>query len=162
MYFSAVAKWEKHCVYERTVIFHGLRGGENFYVDATRQYPAVCLTFNGMDLICFYLHNPPMRLLALFLLFSSLTPLPAEAAKMAKARSPSVFDKALAVKRVPLKPDPLNPSAKAVLQCAYYTGFMVKQIDLGEKGADQLHPAAGRCSAARLRPSKRSGGKNHR
>lgn len=48
------------------------------------------------------------------------------------------FDKPLKTVRVPLPKDPDNPQAKPAVACAYYPHFMVKQIDLGEVGADQL------------------------
>lgn len=48
------------------------------------------------------------------------------------------FDKPLKIVRLPLPADPENPGTKAVLSCSYYPHFMVKQIDLGEEGADQL------------------------
>jgi hypothetical protein len=57
----------------------------------------------------------------------------------------SLFDKPLKTAKVPLAPDPGNPSAKPNVACFYYHGFMVKQIDLGEVGAAQLSivPIAG-------------------
>jgi hypothetical protein len=50
----------------------------------------------------------------------------------------SSFDKPMRVVRVPLPRDPQNPEAKARVSCFYHSSFMVKEIDLGEKGADRL------------------------
>jgi hypothetical protein len=58
-------------------------------------------------------------------------------ASAADAASP-LFDKAVKVVRVPLPRDPQNPQAKARVSCFYYPTVMVKEIDLGEKGAEQL------------------------
>jgi hypothetical protein len=49
-----------------------------------------------------------------------------------------LFDKPLKTMRVALPKDPDNPQAKPALTCTVYPHFMVKQIDLGEIGADQL------------------------
>ncbi len=49
-----------------------------------------------------------------------------------------VFDKPSHETHTPLALDPRNPHAKPMLSCFYYPHFMVKQIDLGEKGAEQL------------------------
>lgn len=49
-----------------------------------------------------------------------------------------LFDKPIKSVRIPLPKDPDNPQSKPALACAYYPGFLVKQIDLGEIGADQL------------------------
>jgi hypothetical protein len=51
---------------------------------------------------------------------------------------PALFDKPTQVARVPLSHDPQNPQAKARVSCFYYPRFMVKEIDLGEQGAEQL------------------------
>lgn len=48
------------------------------------------------------------------------------------------YDKPVKVVHLPLPRDPQNPDAKALLSCSYYPHFMVKQIDMGEEGADQL------------------------
>ncbi len=76
-----------------------------------------------------------LRAVALILLASiaSLAPI----ARTADAAS-SVFDKPLQVVRVKLPPDPLNPQARARVSCFYFAHVMVKEVDLGEKGADQL------------------------
>ena len=39
---------------------------------------------------------------------------------------------------MPLPHDPENPQSKPLLSCFYYPHFMVKQVDIGEKGAQQL------------------------
>jgi len=52
--------------------------------------------------------------------------------------SSALFDKPLKVVRLPLPHDPDNPQAKAELTCSYYKNFAVKQVDMGEEGADQL------------------------
>ncbi len=54
------------------------------------------------------------------------------------AGADALYDKPLKVVRLPLPHDPDNPQAKAELTCSYYKTFMVKQIDLGEEGAEQL------------------------
>lgn len=64
------------------------------------------------------------------------------------------FDKPVKTTRLPLPKDPQNPDARAQLTCVYYPHFMVKQIDLGEEGAEQLSivpgtaPACQRANAA--------------
>jgi hypothetical protein len=50
----------------------------------------------------------------------------------------ALYDKPVKVVHLPLPKDPQNPDAKAVLSCSYYPHFMVKQVDLGEEGAEQL------------------------
>lgn len=52
--------------------------------------------------------------------------------------SPGDYDKPTREVNLPLPPDPDNPHAKPKLSCFYYPNFMVKQVDLGEKGAEQL------------------------
>jgi hypothetical protein len=52
--------------------------------------------------------------------------------------SSPLFDKPLREIHTPLPSDPYNPQFKPMLSCFYYPNFMVKQIDLGEKGAEQL------------------------
>ncbi|MGA9672134.1 MAG: hypothetical protein WBQ94_23175 [Terracidiphilus sp.] len=51
---------------------------------------------------------------------------------------PTHFDTPLLQKHLPLPRDPDNPQSKPLLSCYYYPHFMVKQIDLGEEGAEQL------------------------
>jgi hypothetical protein len=53
------------------------------------------------------------------------------------AAPPAFFDKPAQVVRVPLR-NPDDPQAKAKVSCFYFAHFMVKEVDLGEKGADQL------------------------
>ncbi len=50
----------------------------------------------------------------------------------------SLYDQPLQTRRVSLKQDPLNPQAKKSVSCFSYPGFIVKQVDLGEVGADRL------------------------
>jgi len=50
----------------------------------------------------------------------------------------ALFDKPVKTMKTPLAADPLNPQAKPMLSCFYYPGFVVKQIDRGEVGAEQL------------------------
>lgn len=62
------------------------------------------------------------------------------------------FDKPVKTVRLPLPKDPDNPTAKTELTCVYYPHFVVKQIDLGEEGADQLSilPGAPACQRANI------------
>jgi hypothetical protein len=46
------------------------------------------------------------------------------------------FDKPVKVAKVPLAPDPLNPSFKPVVTCSYFKDFAVKEINRGEVGAE--------------------------
>lgn len=61
------------------------------------------------------------------------------------AAAPSPYDPPLKTVRVALPKDPDNPQSKPKVICAYFRGFMVKEVDLGEEGADQLSivPGAG-------------------
>ena len=61
-----------------------------------------------------------------------------------RAVAESLFDHPLKIRHVSLKADPLNPQAKRVVSCFTYPQFVVKQVDLGEVGADRLSiiPAA--------------------
>jgi hypothetical protein len=52
--------------------------------------------------------------------------------------SAGLFDAPKKLVRLSLPSDPANPQAKAQLSCFYYPQFMVKEIDLGELGAQQL------------------------
>jgi hypothetical protein len=63
---------------------------------------------------------------------SGLSPAPALSA------TPALFDTPAKILRLPLAGDPANPGAKAQLSCFYYPHFMVKEVDLGELGAEQL------------------------
>ena len=56
--------------------------------------------------------------------------------------SAGLFDAPTKSVRLPLPSDPANPQAKAQLSCFYYPHFMVKQVDLGELGAQQLSMVA--------------------
>lgn len=68
-------------------------------------------------------------LLLLYLLAGSLP---------AWADSAPPFDKPARQTQVPLPANPDVPGAKPMLTCWYYPHFMVKQVDRGEKGAEQL------------------------
>ena len=58
---------------------------------------------------------------------------------LAWAGGPSTsFDKPLRENHIPLPPNPDSPGSKPTLSCFYYPGLMVKQIDLGNLGAEQL------------------------
>lgn len=48
------------------------------------------------------------------------------------------FDVSVEIKYLDLGQSKLSPSSRDKLTCFYYDQFMVKQIDLSEKGADQL------------------------
>jgi hypothetical protein len=52
--------------------------------------------------------------------------------------SAGLFDAPTKLVRLPLPADPANPEAKAQLSCFYFPHFMVKEVDLGEIGAEQL------------------------
>jgi len=60
------------------------------------------------------------------------------AAVPARAAPSVLFDKPIKLVRHALPRDPDNPQAKPEIRCSYYPHFMVKEIDLGEPGADQL------------------------
>lgn len=69
------------------------------------------------------------------------------------------FDKPLSKKRVDLGPSESDPKTHGKVTCYYYPGFMVKEVDLGEKGADRLAivPAgktAASCTRARSKTEK--------
>jgi hypothetical protein len=49
-----------------------------------------------------------------------------------------LFDAPIKLVRLPLPADPANPQAKAQLSCFYFPRFAVKEVDLGELGAEQL------------------------
>ncbi|HEX7816939.1 hypothetical protein [Dyella sp.] len=51
---------------------------------------------------------------------------------------PSLFDKPLRETHLPLPNNPNSPQAKPELSCWYYPHLMIKQVDIGEKGAEQL------------------------
>lgn len=48
------------------------------------------------------------------------------------------FDQPVAVDNVDLPPNKGNPDAKPAVNCYRYRGFMVKEVDLGEVGAEKL------------------------
>ena len=48
------------------------------------------------------------------------------------------FDKPLAKKTIDLGPSPSTPKTHAKVTCYFFSGFMVKEVDLGEKGAARL------------------------
>ncbi|MFS8148063.1 hypothetical protein [Rhizobium sp. BR 249] len=50
----------------------------------------------------------------------------------------AVFDKPVKVDVVALPKDELNPGAKPKISCSRYPGFMVKEVDLGDVGAEKL------------------------
>jgi len=62
----------------------------------------------------------------------------AAASFAAGAATVSPFDTPLKVVHIALPRDKDNPQAKREVRCSYYPKFMVKEIDLGEEGADQL------------------------
>lgn len=64
------------------------------------------------------------------------------AAFSAASAAVDVFDKPIDKKVIALPADPANPQAKPNRSCFSYPGFVVKQIDLGEKGAEELSIAA--------------------
>ncbi|PDT17391.1 hypothetical protein CO670_06495 [Rhizobium sp. J15] len=50
----------------------------------------------------------------------------------------AAFDEPVKVDVVALPRDELNPDAKPKISCSRYPGFMVKEVDLGEVGAEKL------------------------
>jgi len=60
------------------------------------------------------------------------------AALPAAAQASGLFDTPIKLVRLPLPADPANPQAKAQLSCFYFAHFMVKEVDLGQPGAEQL------------------------
>lgn len=50
----------------------------------------------------------------------------------------AAFDKPVKVDVVALPKDELNPGAKPKISCSRYPGFMVKEVDLGDVGAEKL------------------------
>jgi hypothetical protein len=59
-----------------------------------------------------------------------------------------VFDAPAKIETVKLPKDKLNPQMSPHITCTRYAGFMVKEVDLGEKGAEKLAilPADARCT----------------
>ena len=54
------------------------------------------------------------------------------------ADAKGLFDRPLREQHLPLPPDPVNPQTKPMLSCFYFPHLMVKQVDMGEVGAEQL------------------------
>lgn len=52
--------------------------------------------------------------------------------------TPRQFDKPVREVHLPLPKDPLNPQAKTELSCFYYPDMMIKQVDMGEVGAERI------------------------
>jgi len=73
----------------------------------------------------------------LFLRALSVATIACSLAVSAEAAAP-LFDKPTKQVKQALPKDKDNPQAKPALTCVYFPHFMVKQIDLGEPGADQL------------------------
>ncbi len=48
------------------------------------------------------------------------------------------FDSPLKVRTVKVAPDPQNPGARRQVSCFYYRSIVIKEIDLGEVGANRL------------------------
>jgi hypothetical protein len=80
--------------------------------------------------------TPGRRLLATLLLVAAPAWLASSSGTAAAATA--LYDKPAKVQHLPLPSDPQNPQAKTELSCIYFRHFMVKEVDLGEKGADQL------------------------
>jgi hypothetical protein len=53
-------------------------------------------------------------------------------------QQPTHFDEPLTVDNTPLPKDKANPDAQPVVNCYRFAGFMVKEVDLGEVGAESL------------------------
>ncbi|QKK24164.1 hypothetical protein [Rhizobium hidalgonense] len=66
---------------------------------------------------------------------------------------PAAFDKPIKVDVVTLPKDELNPDAKPKITCSRYPAFMVKEVDLGEVGAEKLALLAAEA------PCERAGGR---
>ena len=52
--------------------------------------------------------------------------------------TPTQFDEPVAIDNLDLPADKANPDAKHVVNCYRFKGFMVKEVDLGELGAEKL------------------------
>ena len=61
--------------------------------------------------------------------------------------TPTQFDEPVAIDNLDLPADKANPDAKHVVNCDRFKGFMVKEVDLGELGAEKLAilPEAAKC-----------------
>ncbi|RWX11064.1 hypothetical protein EHI42_24595 [Rhizobium hidalgonense] len=66
---------------------------------------------------------------------------------------PAAFDKPIKVDVVTLPKDELNSDAKPKITCSRYPAFMVKEVDLGEVGAEKLALLAAEA------PCERAGGR---
>jgi hypothetical protein len=77
-------------------------------------------------------------------LICGLALLGAGLAQTGRAWAEAPFDAPAAIQHATIKADPANPEAKHEVRCFVYPQFMVKQVDLGEVGADSLSiiPAA--------------------
>jgi hypothetical protein len=89
-----------------------------------------------------------MKLQAIFI-FVCVLAASGSAAVPAPSNDASLFDKPLRVIHVPLPRDRDNRDAKPEVRCTYYPGFMVKEIDTGEVGSDQLSILRGEDSLCR-------------
>jgi hypothetical protein len=58
--------------------------------------------------------------------------------QISMAAEKSVFDTPVKVDKVALPADPDNPDTKRVVNCYRFANFMVKEVDLGEVGADKI------------------------
>jgi hypothetical protein len=67
----------------------------------------------------------PLRILFSFLALTSLA-------------FAGTFDKPLSTRTIDLGPSNSSPGARSKITCYYFPSFMVKEVDLGEKGADRL------------------------
>ena len=59
-------------------------------------------------------------------------------AALASIASAESFDKPVSKRVVSLGKSPHTPGQTAKISCYYFPGFMIKEIDMGEKGADRL------------------------
>lgn len=59
-----------------------------------------------------------------------------------------VFDAPAKIETKKLPKDPLNPQMKPHITCTHYEAFTIKEVDLGEKGAEKLAiiPVGAKCS----------------
>ncbi|MBL0375419.1 hypothetical protein JJB09_25755 [Rhizobium sp. KVB221] len=60
------------------------------------------------------------------------------ACEMKDDSQPSAFDSPIAIDADPLAANKANPDAQPQVNCYRFPGFMVKEVDLGEKGAEKL------------------------
>ncbi|RUL96715.1 hypothetical protein [Rhizobium chutanense] len=69
------------------------------------------------------------------------------------SEKPALFDRPVKVDVVALPKDEFNPDAKPKITCSRYPAFMVKEVDLGEVGAEKLAllAADARCERAGAR-----------